>query len=365
MKILIDIGHPGHVHLFKNFAKEMQKKGHTFLFTCREKEFEIELLKAERLDFVSFGKKYNTTFGKLFGLIKFDILSIIQGIKFKPDIFMSHGSPYAAHASAVLNKPHISMEDTGNMEQVRLYLPFTDSVLTSTSFHKDLGKKQIEYKGYHELAYLHPKRFIPDPSIYKILKITPTTEYVILRFVSWNASHDINQSGLSLSEKREIIRYLEKKHTVFISSEGLLPEEFKKYKINIPPEAMHHALAFASMFIGEGATMASECAVLGTPAIYINSIMAGTIDDQAAYGLLFNFENGHGVLAKIKELVQMPDPNKTFSKRQKKMLQDKIDVTDFLIWFVENYPKSKTMQANIINDPKSNTPYVKQEPYFH
>lgn len=56
MRILIDIGHPAHVHLFKNFAHEMQNKGHKVLFTLRDKEFEIELLKSEGLDYVSFGK---------------------------------------------------------------------------------------------------------------------------------------------------------------------------------------------------------------------------------------------------------------------------------------------------------------------
>jgi len=44
MKILIDINHPAHVHLFKHFVWEMQKKGHEFLFTTRRKEFTIELL---------------------------------------------------------------------------------------------------------------------------------------------------------------------------------------------------------------------------------------------------------------------------------------------------------------------------------
>ena len=32
MKILIDIGHPGHVHLFRPFAQEMIKKGIKFYF---------------------------------------------------------------------------------------------------------------------------------------------------------------------------------------------------------------------------------------------------------------------------------------------------------------------------------------------
>lgn len=341
MKILIDIGHPGHVHLFKNFAKVMQAKGHDFLFTCRQKEFEIELLKAEGFRFKSFGKKFNTTLGKVFGLLKFGMMEFINGLKFKPDLLMSHGSPYAAQASVFLRKPHISLEDTGNMEQVNLYLPFTDCVLTSNAFHRELGKKQIRYAGYHELAYLHPNSFKPNTEIFKSLKIDPSERFILLRFVSWNASHDVNQSGLKLKEKREIIRFLEKTHKVFISAEGDLPEQFEKYRIKILPEEMHDVLAFADMFIGEGATMASECAVLGTPALYINSIMAGTIDEQVDYGLLFNYKNGNQVLEKIKELLADTEIKGTFQKRRERLLNDKIDVTAFMVWFVENYPKSK------------------------
>jgi len=346
MKILIDIGHPGHVHLFKNFAKKMQQKGNNILFTCRQKEFEIELLKSEGLPYVSFGKKYNSTPGKIYGLLKFGILEFIQGLKFRPDLFMSHGSPYAAHAATLLRKPHISMEDTGNMEQVRLYLPFTDSVLTSDAFHKNLGNKQIHYNGYHELAYLHPNSFTPNPKIYDFLEIKRDTPFVILRFVSWNASHDVNQSGLSMEEKRALINYLKKRYTVFISSEGELPNEFKKYRIKIPPQEMHHALAYACMFIGEGATMASESAVLGTPAIYINSISAGTINEQVDYGLLFHPKNGNGVFDTLKMLDNIPNRKELFQKRRQKLLNDKIDVTSFLIWFIENYPQSKKYTIN-------------------
>ena len=65
MRILIDIGHPAHVHLFKHFAWEMQKKGHTIFFTCREKEFEIYLLEKYGFAFKSFGKKYFSPLGKI------------------------------------------------------------------------------------------------------------------------------------------------------------------------------------------------------------------------------------------------------------------------------------------------------------
>lgn len=37
MKILIDMGHPAHVHFWKNFIWEMEKQGHEFKVVVREK----------------------------------------------------------------------------------------------------------------------------------------------------------------------------------------------------------------------------------------------------------------------------------------------------------------------------------------
>ena len=51
---------------------------------------------------------------------------------------------------------------------------------------------------------------------------------------------------------------------------------------------MHDALAHCSLFISEGATMVSECAMLGVPSIYINSLTAGTIEKQKEKGLIYS-----------------------------------------------------------------------------
>ncbi len=347
MNILIDIGHPGHVHLFRPFSKIMINKGHEVLFTCREKEFETELLKAAGFDFISFGKKFNSLPGKLFGLIKFDIQEYLQGLKFKPDILLSHGSMYAAHAAFLLRKPHVSMEDSGNWEQIKLYLPFTKFVLTPSVLFEDLGEKQIKYDGYHELAYLHPSLFRPSDSIYEFLNISRNDKYAIIRFVSWNATHDRGQGGLSFDKKRELIKLLDSQMKVFISSEQDLPDEFSKYKISIPPEKMHDALAFADLFVGEGATMASEAGVLGTPSLYVNSLRRAYNEDQEKYGLVYNFQNGDGVIKKVEEILKIPGYKKEWQKRRNKLLADKINVTSFLVWFIENYPQSvKIMKEN-------------------
>lgn len=141
--------------------------------------------------------------------------------------------------------------------------------------------------------------------------------------------------------KKKAAKELSKYARVFISSEGELPEDLKQYQIKIPPERMHDALAFATLFVGEGATMASECACLGTPAIYVNSLKVGYCTEQEKkYGLVFNYRNSDGMLERAQELLRIPNLKQEWQKRRQRMLYDKIDVTAFMVWFIENYPDS-------------------------
>ena len=345
MNLLIDIGHPAHVHLFKHFAWIMQKKGHNVLFTAREKEYEVYLLTKYGFEFKSFGKHYRSKIGKIWGLFKFNLQLLVVSLKFKPDFFISHGSIYAAHVSWIMQKPHISLEDTGNMEQVSLYKPFTEVILTSTSFKKDLGSKQLKYNGYHELAYLHPIFFKPDDSVLSRLKLRKGESYMIMRFVFWGASHDIGHEGISMNNKIRALNEFLKFAKIFISSEGKLPPELEPYRFKIKPEYMHDALAFADLVYGESATMASEGAMLGVPSIYLdNKGRYYTRELEDKYGLVFNFtetlEDQERSIQKGVEILKTKGMRDKWQKRRKKMLEDKIDVTDFMVWFVEHYPQS-------------------------
>jgi len=325
----------------------MKGAGHDILFTCREKEFEINLLEHYELDYRSFGKKYSSIPGKLLGMIEFDVKEFIAGLKFRPDILLSHGSIYAAHASFLLGKPHISLEDSGNMEQIRLYKPFTKVIITPDVLKENLGKKQIRYRSYHELAYLHPDYYKPDDSVYNDLKIAKDERFCIIRFVSWKATHDEGQKGFSDSDKRQLVKLLRNKMKVFITSESDLPVELKQFQICISPEKIHDALYFASLVISEGATIASEAGVLGTTSFYVNSIRRSYCEDQERFGLVFNYQNPPNAIFKIMEIIS--DNNKLIKQQEsrEKLLKEKINTTVFLVWFVQNWPESfKIMKEN-------------------
>jgi hypothetical protein len=347
MKLLIDIGHPAHVHLFKYVAWEMQRDGHEVLFTCREKEVVRNLLDHYKFRYISLGKHRIGAINKFTGLIRFDILLLRAASKFKPDILLSHGSFYAAHVAALLRKPHISLEDTGNMEQIHLYRPFTRIILTPSCFHKELGRKQFRHKSYHELAYLAPARFKPDPGIFSFLNLKPGEPYIILRFISWKATHDLVHTGIPDDYKLKIAEELSAFGKIFISSEKELPYELQKFSIRIPPEKMHDAMYFARLFIGESLTMVSECAMMGTPAIHVNTMTAGTLAEQEKYGLIFRFTNTDGLLKKANDLLNTDNLKEEWIKRRDAMLLDKIDLTELIVWILENYPQSiNTLKHN-------------------
>ena len=344
MKILVDIGHPAHVHLFKNMIWNLENDGHEVKITAREKEIVLYLLDVYRFKYENLGKHHKKLLNKLLGLISRDYKLYKVAKKFKPDIFISHGSMYAAHVAKLLGKPHISLEDTEHsIEQIRLYAPFTDVILTSTCFKKNLGKKQVRYNGYHELAYLHPNYFKPDPSILEELTLNKDDKLVVLRFVAWGASHDIGQHGFI--SKRELVKKLEDFGRILITSEHKLGKDFEKYRIPVSPEKIHDLLYYATIYIGEGATMASECAVLGTPAIYLNTLRLGyTDEEEEKYGLVYNFSDAKTAqkqaFEKASELLDTDNLKEKWQKKRKKLLNEKIDVTKFVTDFIENYPES-------------------------
>lgn len=340
MKILIDIGHPAHVHLFKNLSRNLQKKGHSIFFSVRTGEQEAQLLEKYDFNYKIIGKKKHSIIGKVYGLFLFTFRILILSLKIRTDLFISHGSIYAGYVAFMLRKSHIALEDSGNMEQLRFSIPTSSVIISPDILDKKLGKKHITYKGYHELSYLSPKYFKPDNNIKSLLGLSEDDSYCILRFIAWGASHDLYQNGLSQEDKIEIVMYLSDKLKVFISSEMPLPLEFTSYEFPLGPEKIHDALAGAEIVISEGATIAAESGVLGTPSIYVNSIKRCYNEDLATYGLVFNFRNPVGIISKIEEILAIPNYKSIFQQRSEKMLRDKIDVTSFLTWFIENYPES-------------------------
>jgi predicted glycosyltransferase len=243
-----------------------------------------------------------------------------------------------------MRKPNIVLTDTEHSIKAHTYLtnPFSDVFLTPVVYYNDLGEKQIRFNNIMESLYLHEDFFKPSISVYEYLKIEPETNYVILRFVAWNAFHDVNQKGIDLQTKLQLIKLLEPHYKIFISNEGKIEKELENYELVIPPHMMHDVLNFANLFIGESGTMASECAYLGTPTVYVNSLpLMGYLELEEKHGLLRHFNNTDGLISYVKEQLKNKDNIKKISLNKSGVFKKNfINTTRFLVWFIENYPAS-------------------------
>lgn len=313
----------------------MKSKGHEIFITARDKEVTHNLLQAYNLEFANRGKGKNNLIGKFLYIFQADYLIFNHARKFKPDIFLSFSSPYAAHVSKLLRKPHIAFDDTEHAKLSRkFYLPFTDTVLTPTSFNIYLGKKQKKFNGLMELTYLHPNYFIPDPNIYNYLNIDKRDKYVFFRFISWDAHHDKGHHGISEKIKFKAVKEFSKMAKVFISSEGKLPNELEKYRINIPVHLIHHVLYYSSLYFGESGTMATESAILGTPTVRVSSLtkLLGNFRELSEkYKLVYFFDSDIEGYNKAKELLLDSHSKEIWKKKADMLIRDKIDVTNFMV----------------------------------
>lgn len=342
MKILVDIGHPAHVHFYKHFIWEMEKRGHEVLVTARDKDVAVDLLDAYNIDHSVVGKIGQGKFSLIKEWIGRDISILNKALKFKPDVLTGIANPCAAHVALMTSARSVIFTDTEHARFAnRITFPFASKICTPSCYINPLGEKQVRYEGYHELAYLHPNYFTPDPKVLKELSLSEKDRFFIVRFVSWNASHDGGQQGFDLEGKKRLVTELEKYGRVIITSEDPLPVEFEKYRLSVSPEKLHDLLYYATLFIGEGATIASECAVLGTPAIYVNTLRLGYLDEQEKeYGLVYNFCDSASAqdeaIAKALELIQQPNLREEWQEKRWQLLNDKINVTNFMVDLIEN-----------------------------
>lgn len=335
--VLIDINHPAHVHFFKNLYFELKNIGLNVVVTASLKDINYELLRELDIDFIDLGSYGRTPFFKMMNVPLMAIKMAGVACKYKPDYLLGISSSRICHATVFSKSKTYVFDDTENApEQIALFKPFATKIFTPDCYIKNLGKKQIRYPGYHVLAYLHPNRFSPNPGILQELGLSTNDTFFILRFVSWQATHDFRQKGLSMIHKRKLVETLSDYGKVFISSENKLPDDLESYRLKICPTKMHDLLYYATLVYGESATMASECAVLGTHAFFIDYAGRGyTNEQEKKYELVFNYQNNEPSIQqsfkKLAELVQRKDLKQMGEKKRMELLRDKIDVTTYML----------------------------------
>ncbi len=333
MTILFDINHPAHVHYFKNCIKSLKKSGHNIIVVSRNKEFEHELLDSLNIDFISRGKGAESLIGKFLYHIYavFFLLKLIKQNKI--DLIVSFMHPYAAQGAWLAGKPSLVFSDTEKATLHHLFtLPFATEIHSPFTFQKNLGQKHTKFKSFMELAYLNKKNFKPDSQILDSLGLSERDRYIIVRFVSRKSIHDRSDSGISEANKIKIVRRLSEHRKVFVSSEIELPKILKQYELRIDKVKIHQVLYHADLVFGESATMASESAMLGTPAVYIDNEGRGYTDFlEKEYKIVFNFkEDSHEIDEATKKALSILNEKKDYKMIRERILAESINTSDYI-----------------------------------
>ena len=355
-RIAVFLGHPAHYHMFKYVTENLEQKGFEIDFLVKRKDILEELVKRSGHRYFIVRSREREAGGKLrlaMALIFMELKVIRYLLRFRPRLLIGTYAPVISHLTGV--PMIVCCEDDASIVPrfAKTSYPYASAILVPQCCNGGAwDAKMTKYDGYQKLAYLHPNRFVPSREIVTPYLRDPQRPYVLMRFAKLKAHHDDGIGGIDNALALNLVQRLSSRYDVFISSERPLPEELEPYRLAINPLDIHHWLAFATIYLGDSQSMSVEAAMLGVPSIRFSDFAGriGVLEElEHRYQLTFGIpsDEPERLIAKVDELLEMPSLEAVFQQRRKRMLAEKIDVTGFFTWFIENYPESqKTMKEN-------------------
>lgn len=343
-RFLFYIGHPAHYHMFKICIAKLIEDGYPVKILIKKKDILEQLLTDSNLPYTNImqGERGDKKWQIALSLLKRDWEMFKIAWHFKPDLLIGT-SAEITHVGKFIGKPSIVVnEDDAEVVPLfaKLAYPLATKILAPDCCNTGKWEsKKIAYPSYHELAYLHPNNFSPNKKIIQQYQLGE--KYFLIRFAKLNAHHDEGRSGINASIARKILEILKPHGKVWITSERELEPEFEPYRISIPPLDIHHAMAFAQIYIGDSQTMAAEAAVLGVPAIRFNDFVGeigylNELEDKYKLGYGIRTKDEDKLYQILNELVNS-ELTENWNAKRNKMLSDKIDFAEYQYNLFKNF----------------------------
>lgn len=358
--ILVDIGHPGHVHLFRIAIGKWKDAGHAVVVAIRNRGIVTQLLQAYGIEHQIVSEVKTSFLGLLYELVEHDWGIAQMAVRHRVDVLIGT-SVCITHVGLLLRRPSLIFNEDDKHylhAWALLAYPFASAIVTPFSLTDPKTPKYLVHRSLHELAYLHPDHFTPDPHVLTELGVMEGDLFFIVRFVALQAHHDFNHRGLSLEQRTRLITFLETKGRVFVSDEALSPEDQNKYRLPIHPSRIHHAMYFATLMVGDSQTMAVEAATLGTLAVRCNTFVheCSIINElHERYGLILNYhpQDFDQLLNDLQRLLDNPEQvvQKAKTSRQR-LLQDKGNFACFIERVVVEYDQNVKQRAILPGERK-------------
>lgn len=334
-RFLVTIQHPAHVHFFRPIVRELEARGAEVRVCARDKDVAVDLLAAHDMDHRVLAGSRTSTLGRAAVQALYESRLLRVAHQFDPDVITAIGGVAAAHVAKLTGAKSVVLTDSEPATLTnRLAFPFADVVCTPQWYDGAIDGEHVRYDGFHELAYLDPAHFTPDPARLRASGVDPDDTYSVVRLVSWTAQHDVGESGFSPAGLSALFETLADRGDVYVSAEGELPDLPGVEALPVPPADLHHLLAFADCYVGDSQTMATEAGLLGTPAVRYNSFVGD--DDMANFreladaGLVFSTDDEREAIDRAGEYLDDQRATEAWAERVAEYREGKVDVTAFV-----------------------------------
>jgi uncharacterized protein len=346
--LLFYFTHPSKYHLFKNSINALIELGHNVEVLNITKDILDELVSSEKWQHKNIfpeGRKIKWLPKKVaasFNLLRtlYRLNNYLRGKNF--DLFIT--DDILTLTGKIKKIPVILFQDDDlkAVPESFILLATADYILAPAC--TDFGRynsKKIGIKGYKQSSYLHPNNFKLDRKIIN-KHIQINTKYVIIRLVSLIATHDVGKKGLSNDDVLDVIKKLEKKYLVCITSERKLPEYLEKYRLKDCTSDILHLLGGAEMLISDSQTMSAEAALLGTPYIRFNDFVGRInyleeLENKYHLGLGIRSKNKDILFNVVDEFMQYENIRENWKVKRDLMISETIDLEKFMIWLFSDF----------------------------
>ena len=331
-RYFFDLNHPADFHFFKNLFAYLDQQGYPYRVLARNKECLHELLQAGGIPFISRGKGSHFVAGKYVYAAYILILTLIQLIIFRPRLTLSLSSPYLISASRFLHIPTLTYDDTDFNPRLLPAIKRADYIFSPSNYPHTFHKNHFHIQTYKELAYLDP--YIPRDE--------ELGDAVFFRLTRTDSIHHSAGTSINVPWIIKEINRISDVHITFLSSETGIADDLSG-KVLFPDRMkIHQDLRKCRVFWGNSATMAAEAVILGIPSIFVGSEKFAYLQELEGYGLLFCFppDEIESSFNKLNELLMQSDAGKQFENTLARLLKGKINISDLIIWFIENLPDS-------------------------
>ena len=340
MRVLFDVKHPADVLLFKDAIGALRQEGHAVQVASRAKDETLALLDGLGIEHVCLSRMGRGVARMGLELVDRTARTFRLERTFRPDVMVGRTAVCMPLVGRARRIPTIVFEDTEfAWFQIRPWVSLATVVCTGLGYGRRFPGKELRFNAPPQLAYTHPSRFRPDAAALRAHGIEPDRPLIVMRLKSWVALHDIGLKGFGERQIVSLVEELARHGRPIVSAESAVPPRLAQYANPLPPEHVLHLLAYAQLYVGEGASMAAEAACLGTPAIFLSpASRRGYLDAmERKYGLVTTVPTISEALERAREWLAAPDLKERAEEARRQLVADSEDPVPFMLNVIRRY----------------------------